>query len=477
MQCDPCDEEESENRSGSLGSDVSGFSGLSVESSDVDDAERLAQRIYRKLQTPVNQPLSMANHRAAVATMVALKDIVERSKTSASQTARMALLCAGIECQRRIVLNTEDPVTRMHLQTTVPLLFALVVMSEGADFASDASSFASQSNAGDQSDAGSVAGSVARSHRSAQSVPRSEAAQSEAARSSPDSEMSEAHLSSPASIEKRRIAAWNALSLDKELISCNTPEYVSIESICRIIMRESKLNGKSWDIDDLSDMATIFFQCSARTMTYKLLIEEPSREKRQRSEGFLTLDTVGMMSLPENEKEKMLASIVDAAESEAGQQALRDLILSFTLPRNVVGVRRHVLLSRETNNMATSNFPIILNSAHDCAMCGAEHTWKHDSNEIHKMSALLAGVAIILASKTQHAIRKEDAFAGRVQLPFLETPPPKPGVKRMALIPSSNQWILYTLSSSGKPSVQFRQSGFEGLKQAVLLFTSADRRV
>ena len=135
------------------------------------------------------------------------------------------------------------------------------------------------------------------------------------------------------------------------------------------------------------------------------------------------------------------------------------------------------MLSREANNIATQNFPVVLNNAHDAAMCGSEWVWKNDENEVHKMCCLLAGIAIILASKTQHAIRKEDAFGGRVQLPFLETPPPRPDVRRMALIPSENQWILYTVSSSGKPTVQFRQRGFEGFQQAVLLFMSSERRV
>lgn len=153
-------------------------------------------------------------------------------------------------------------------------------------------------------------------------------------------------------------------------------------------------------------------------------------------------------------------------------QALRDLILSFTLPRKVVGLRRKLLLSREANADATQNFPIILNSAHDTAMCGAEWTWRNDKDETHRACALLAGVAIILASKSQHAVRKEDAFAGRVQLPFLETPSPSAACKRIALIPPDNQWILYTVSSAGKPTVQFRKQGMEGLKQAVLLFTA-----
>ena len=306
MQCEACDESET----GSLGSDVSGFSGLTVQSCEADDTERLALRIYRKLQTSANKPLAMAHHRSAVSTMVALKDILQGTKTQASPNARMALLCAGIECQRRVVLRVDDPVTHMHLQTTVPLLFALVVMSEGIDLAATASSAAPSAP---PSAAPSAPPSVA------PSVVAHSLASEQSARSAPQSSVQS--LDFPSSVERRRVAAWKAMSLDKELLSCHASEYTSNESICRIIMRESKLRGRSWDIQDLSEMAEVFFQCSSKTMTYNLLKAEPSRDKRQRTDGFVTLDTMGLVNISEEDREKRLCAIVDAAESEAGQQA------------------------------------------------------------------------------------------------------------------------------------------------------------
>ena len=140
-------------------------------------------------------------------------------------------------------------------------------------------------------------------------------------------------------------------------------------------------------------------------------------------------------------------------------------------------MRRGALLDRKANMLATSQYPLILNAAHDVAMAGATWTWEKDKSDTTRMCALLAGVAILLASKEQHAVRKEDAFQGRVQLPFLETLPPRPGVRRIALLPSKNEWIVYSVSAAGKPTVQFRHRGFEGLSQAVLLFTSAEKRV
>lgn len=103
-------------------------------------------------------------------------------------------------------------------------------------------------------------------------------------------------------------------------------------------------------------------------------------------------------------------------------------------------------------------------------MHGAQYCWAEDSNEIHKIAALLAGIAVLLCTNTQ-SIRKDDAFAGRFDAPFLETRPPAPGVPRLALLQTSSEWVVYaTNTTTGKPVVELRAAGFEGLCQAALAF-------
>jgi len=137
-----------------------------------------------------------------------------------------------------------------------------------------------------------------------------------------------------------------------------------------------------------------------------------------------------------------------------------------------VGVRRTCLLGRDANAKATAEYSEILNAAHEAAMRGAEWCWGKDENELHKMAALLAGIAVLLA-KDQHSIRKDDAFEGRVDFSFLETRPPMAGVSRMALLENSAEWVVYSTDErTGRPVVQLRASGFEGLCQAALLFVS-----
>lgn len=150
---------------------------------------------------------------------------------------------------------------------------------------------------------------------------------------------------------------------------------------------------------------------------------------------------------------------------------LRDLILSFKLPRNVVGVRRTALLGRDSNRIATEIHPSILGSAHDCAMRGARWTWDKDEDPVHRMCAILAGIAVQCFCNAT-SVRKDDVYNGRVQLPFLETMPVGPTVQRLALLEHSHEWVVYSMNDKAQPVVRLRQAGFEGMVAAALLFVS-----
>ena len=153
-------------------------------------------------------------------------------------------------------------------------------------------------------------------------------------------------------------------------------------------------------------------------------------------------------------------------------QVLRDMILSFKLPSRVLGVRRTVGISRATNAYATKNYSEILNAAHEAAMRGSMWSYESDPDVVHKISALLAGLALVMC-RSKDDIRKGNAFNGRVMLPFLDAPPPLPAVTRMALIPETFDWIVYTTDSAGKPRVRCRKSGYEGFCECVLLLSSS----
>jgi hypothetical protein len=150
---------------------------------------------------------------------------------------------------------------------------------------------------------------------------------------------------------------------------------------------------------------------------------------------------------------------------------LRDLILSFKLPRSVVGVRRTGLLGRDSNKKATEKHTNVLGVAHDAAMRGAKWSFEKDADLIHKMCAILAGLAVMMCTHSQ-SIRKDDMFYGRVDLPFLETARHQSNAHCLALIEHSHEWVVYTLDPRGHPCVALRQRGYDGLLQAAVLFAS-----
>ena len=151
-------------------------------------------------------------------------------------------------------------------------------------------------------------------------------------------------------------------------------------------------------------------------------------------------------------------------------QVLRDLLLSFLLPTGIVGVRRNLLLSRAASTAAGVDHADAVNSAHSCAMAGCEFIWQHGTDPLERACALLAGAAVLTTKGGEDPIRKQDAFVGRVSLPFFETKPPASGVKRLALLADQKRWVLYKVDKKNKPRVLCNLSGFEGLCDCLLEF-------
>ena len=170
------------------------------------------------------------------------------------------------------------------------------------------------------------------------------------------------------------------------------------------------------DTKQLPMVADIFYRCSRESLAASLL---DSGATTQRTLALSALSALG----DSEEKSGKLNGIVDLAESEAGQVSLRDLLLSFTLPLGLLGVRRSVQLARDSSQEATRLHPPEMQLAHEVAMRGARYTYDEDPNPLHKACALLAGVVVHLGGggTTNDVTRRRDAFAGRVDLPFLET--------------------------------------------------------
>lgn len=214
--------------------------------------------------------------------------------------------------------------------------------------------------------------------------------------------------------------------------------------------------------EEFARLGRLFAESTAAQMKVQLL---------KSNADFMSLATRRIGQISAADRENALFSVVSAAESESGQSVLRDLVVSFLLPKRAVGQRRTLLLSRDVAAKASKNYPWVASLAHEVAMQGAEYVFKHSKSELRRTCALLAGLAMLTTSGTDDTIRKATAFNGLVQLPFLETVPPKSRKQpRLSLVSTNRAWVLYTLSSSGKPVVEVSNRGFEGLVLALLSF-------
>lgn len=433
--------------------------------SDVSSHKRRSMRgwaakIHEKICLGETEALPVKGHRSAVNCMCELRNLlIERGGTT-DRDCRMLLLFSGISVQRRIALGS-DGAELEDLTVSLALLFMLQVLCEGDSLREPSPEPMDTGHDGDMSpslvqNASSEVSAVTPAKDNVEQAPK-------------------AHVTVTA---QGQLEQWNNITLLDRMNEAATAGnsswgrimQPSPESICRACIQEAARLGLNGSLPAVIALATQFFRCSTLLLQYNMLNDCPEDDM-----AFLSLGSVNfMVRVNEDLKRQKLAAVADAGESEAGQQVLRDLILSFTLPQSVVGVRRTPLLGREPNRIATEQYTVILGEAHEAAMRGAEWSWSDDPKEVHKMCALLSGLCILLGGRSGSAdlVRKNDAFRGRVQLPFLETMTPAPGLKRLGLIPHRNEWLVYTVDKKQRVKVNMKDRGFEGLCEAVLMITS-----
>lgn len=220
------------------------------------------------------------------------------------------------------------------------------------------------------------------------------------------------------------------------------------------------------DMPRFRELAFVFARNTIAQMHTQMLKSSDDRD-------FLTLSTRHFVSAVSQDQNEDLMTLILAGESEAGQSCLRDLMVSFLLPKEVVGVRRTLLLSRETSAHVASNFPWVAGAAHETAMVGCLNVWNSSTSELKRACALLAGFAMLVTSGSgDDVIRKSTAFNGNVQLPFFESAPPASGnPKMLALVPSTRSWVVYSIGNTGAPVVELSKRGLDGLCLALLSFS------
>ena len=209
-----------------------------------------------------------------------------------------------------------------------------------------------------------------------------------------------------------------------------------------------------------------FFRSTSAAMFLSKILEAADDDEEEDDAMFCSLSVGAVLEEANPEmKEKRLQGIVDGADSEVGQSVLRDMILSFLLPRELLGTRKTLLLTREASKRAGVEHGLLLSQAHDAAMRGAPWSYSDDENEIHKICALLAGLAMLQLAKAKNAdVRLATPFDGLVQIGFLELTPCV-HKKRLVYDEEVDTWRVY---SRDPLTIHARGAGLEGLKTCVL---------
>tara|TARA_B110001454_G_scaffold205044_1_gene214316 strand:- start:565 stop:1656 length:1092 start_codon:yes stop_codon:yes gene_type:complete len=229
---------------------------------------------------------------------------------------------------------------------------------------------------------------------------------------------------------------------------------------CMIIGRGSLTGG-----GDIGSLACTYFAEVARELQCQLLNGD--------GDEFVSIGAAPVEGGDGASREEKLAALAAAAESEAGQSIARDLLLSMKLPANIVKTRQHLLLSRDTSTRAGVEYPELTNDSHSMAMAETSFIWKNSESEIEKSVSLLSGLAVLTTVGGADPIRKVDSFGGRVLLPFLATKPCAPSKLRLLLVPESQSWILFSLSTSGAPKIVSCLRGFEGMCDSLLRLSAS----
>jgi hypothetical protein len=262
----------------SSSSDSSGPSGPSGPPGERRlDLRKLAERVQRKLSAQsTHQPMALADHRKATEAMLKIRDILISGAEEPTREVKMALTCAGIAVQRRVAFadGSDDAEHGALFKTTMALLFALVVMCNA--------------------DACQPSGSSDTGHSAAED---------------------------PGSV----VLAWHDESIESAMRAAGGDETNSWlathrqpGALCKVCIAVASSRSHAADVDELADVGTLFFRQSATALMASLLSSSPTQEPTQ-PDNFLTLGSLDFVAQANNNLDENLKSIVDGADSEAGQ--------------------------------------------------------------------------------------------------------------------------------------------------------------
>ena len=311
---------------------------MSASSSDLSASggkkQTVAQLVDRLRDKTATERFSLLAHLSVGRTLCRLRDAIANGE-EVNRKAAMTLLCCGISLYRRHTLGNQEEededTEEMNalIKRTAVLIFVLLAAIEASR-----GDRVDVDNARDVVAAASAAtlANVLKVHRRKRKAPEAE--------EGPDPE------------EAEKAEAWaRVLTVSSGELTLSVLQFVS------------HTIGQSAATDH-ETLADLFFRNSAACMAHKMLL-------RGGDGDFVSLKAAAANPIP---REKRLLALAQAGESEAGQSILRDLLLSFLLPSGVVGVRRHLLMSRAASTAAGVDHADAVNTGHSVACAQAFRT-------------------------------------------------------------------------------------------------------
>lgn len=439
--------------------------------------EHLSLKIYKKLSCELNEPLAVAAHRTVASSLLKLKNALQCNQTL-GEKARLLLVYSGVAVMRRRVVGVDHDDQLKLLATTQALLFALIAMGSAPRHAGN--SVENEAGIEVQSPAEEEAGEaeVAEASDAGDSNSEGHAEPAEAAEPVRRAKRKRATIRD----SQQLLSAWSAASLSEMLSNSPKNSWVALlnddSKLQEAALSEAAFVGENdpQPVQSMEALSRIFFKSVANASMHAALDSTPrsSAHCDTGAASFLTLDVASVLDSARQIQTDNVANLAEAAESEAGQALLRDILASFLLPAGLVGVRSKILISRETNKLATKNYSNVVNHCHNVAMRGASWTFQNDEDETSRMAALLAGLALTLI-RDRSDIKERCAFRGLVLLPFIETVAPANDSCRLALISSSNTWVVFEQKNLKKPRVLFKKVGFDGFLECISVFLEKNK--
>jgi len=299
---------------------------------------------------------------------------------------------------------------------------------------------------------------------------------------------------------------FEVLRADNEIVIDSSEHTLNTSRSGQHFLHYISRDAEKMTIKQRGELALLYAETIARTVRHSVMTQMDVPE-----------------SLPAMDMQTAVESLVGRADAELGAQVFRDLVLSFTLPRGVVGLRHTLLLSRNTSSIATKNHARLVGHAHSAALQGPSRVWEHGvlsaqpmlnegagqapgekeaqflhtaerlhqeaaeaeqqrlnnadcvaSAEMERGCVLLAGLAMLFAPSSSEA-RKGLAYQGRVRVPFFSVPLERTELKSNIELMTDGSWCYFE-PKNGKITMKYRGSGLEALKVVcTLLMLDASR--